>query len=424
MQIQKSSTIRSALRVSSGNFLEMYDFMIFGYFATDIGRAFFPSGSAFLSLMLALMTFGAGFLMRPVGALILGAYIDRHGRRQGLLLTLGLMSIGTVALTITPTYASIGILAPIIVLLSRLLQGFSAGVELGGTSIYLAEIATPGNLGFYVSFQSASQQVAVVVAASIGYLLNQILPVEAMSDWGWRIPLGFGCLIVPFLFIIRSSLHETEAFKEKKVHHTLRQILPVLWQNWHRILIGFAMVIMANVSFYTITAYTPTFAGHELHLDSSTNLFATLCVGLSNLILLPIMGALSDKVGRRPLMFFATALALVTAYPALSWLMQSVSLTRLLTVELWLSFLYATYNGALVVYLTEIMPFEVRTTGFSLAYSASTATFGGFTPAICTYLIELTGDRAIPGAWVSLAALIALTATVLSGRILPNDGPQ
>src|SRR5579863_2603505 len=206
---QRTSKIWSVVRVSSGNFLEMYDFMVFGYFASAIGKAFFPIYSAFGSLMLSLMTFGAGFLMRPLGALVLGAYTDRHGRRAGLLLTLSMMSIGIFTIACTPGYATIGLLAPLLVVLGRLLQGFSAGMELGGVSVYLSEIATPGHKGFYVSWQSGSQQVAVMFAALVGVVLNAWLPPAEMNAWGWRVPLLLGCAIIPFLFRLRRSLQET-----------------------------------------------------------------------------------------------------------------------------------------------------------------------------------------------------------------------
>src|SRR6266481_5907689 len=189
---EHKSKIWAVIRVSSGNFLEMYDFMVFGYYAAAIGRAFFPSGNAFASLMLSLMTFGAGFLMRPVGALVLGAYTDKHGRRAGLLLTLGLMSVGIFSIACVPGYVTIGLLAPLLVVLGRLLQGFSAGVELGGVSVYLSEIATPGHKGFYVSWQSASQQLAVVFAALLGVALSSKLSAQQMEDFGWRIPLIVG----------------------------------------------------------------------------------------------------------------------------------------------------------------------------------------------------------------------------------------
>jgi MFS family permease len=410
----RNSKIWSVIRVSSGNFLEMYDFMVFGYYATAIGKAFFPSGNPFLSLMLSLMTFGAGFLMRPLGAIVLGAYTDRHGRRAGLLLTLGLMSVGIFSIACMPGYATIGLLAPLLVLVGRLLQGFSAGMELGGVSVYLSEIATPGHKGFYVSWQSGSQQVAVMFAALIGVVLNSVLPPEKMTLWGWRVPLLLGCVIVPFLFRLRRSLQETDEFVARKRRPSTSEILRSLTANWGIVIIGMMMVTMTTVSFYMITAYTPTFGNAVLHLASVDSLIVTLCVGASNLFWLPVMGALSDRIGRQPLLFACTILMLVTAYPAMLWLVKDPSFSKLLAVELWLSFLYGSYNGAMVVFLTEIMPVDVRTTGFALAYSLATAVFGGFTPAISTYLIHATGNDAVPGLWLSFAAVFGLIAALLA----------
>ena len=418
--MERNSKIWSVIRVSSGNFLEMYDFMVFGYYAAAIGRAFFPSGNAFASLMLSLMTFGAGFLMRPVGALVLGAYTDKHGRRAGLLLTLSLMSVGIFTIACTPGYATIGLLAPLLVVVGRLLQGFSAGMELGGVSVYLSEIATPGHKGFYVSWQSGSQQVAVMFAASLGVALNSWLAPEKMKEWGWRVPLLLGCAIVPFLFRLRKSLAETDEFVARKRHPSSSEILRSLAQNWRIVLVGTFMVTMTTVSFYMITAYTPTFGSSELHLTNMNSLIVTLCVGASNLFWLPIMGALSDRIGRRPLLFGCTVLMLITAYPAMLWLVHEPSFGRLLAVELWFSFIYGSYNGAMVVFLTEIMPIEVRTSGFALAYSLATAIFGGFTPALSTYLIHVSGNRAIPGAWLSFAAACGLAATFFANPSSPK----
>src|SRR6266852_2029360 len=410
----RKTKIWSVVRVSSGNFLEMYDFMVFGYYATAIGNAFFPSGNPFLSLMLSLMTFWAGFLMRPLGAIVLGAYTDHHGRRAGLILTLTLMSVGIFSIACTPRYATIGLLAPLLVLIGRLLQGFSAGMELGGVSVYLSEIATPGHKGFYVSWQSGSQQVAVMFAASVGVVLNSLLPPEKMQAWGWRIPLLLGCIIIPFLFRLRKSLVETDEFLARKHRPSISEILRSLESNWAVVLVGTFMVTMTTVSFYMITAYTPTFGSSVLHLSSLDSLVVTLCVGASNLFWLPIMGALSDRVGRRPLLLGCTIRMLVTAYPAMLWLVKDPSFARLLSVELWLSFIFGSYNGAMVVFLTEIMPVDVRTSGFALAYSMATAIFGGFTPALSTYLIHITGNRAIPGLWLSFAAVCGLLATLLA----------
>ncbi|WP_437374847.1 MFS transporter [Inquilinus limosus] len=415
----------AVLRVSSGNFLEMYDFMVYGYYAAYIAKAFFPTGSDFLSLMLSLATFGAGFLMRPLGALVLGAYIDRHGRRAGLLLTLGLMAVGTLTIGLMPGYETIGLLAPVLVVVGRLLQGFSAGVELGGVSVYLAEIATPGHKGFYTAWQSGSQQVAVVVAALLGVLLSALLPPESVGLWGWRVPLLVGCLIVPLIFLLRRSLEETEAFRARAHRRpSMAQILRSLADNWGIVLLGMMLVTMTTVSFYLITAYTPTFGNQALHLASIDSLAVTLCVGLSNLLWLPLSGALSDRIGRTPILVVCTVLTLVTAYPAMLWLVSAPSFDRLLEVELWLSFLYGSYNGAMIPFLTEIMPEDVRTAGFSLAYSLATATFGGFTPALCTWLIHVTGNSAVPGLWVSFAALCGLAATLLVGRGGRHPAPE
>ncbi|MBV8418190.1 MAG: tricarballylate/proton symporter TcuC, partial [Verrucomicrobia bacterium] len=342
--------------------------------------------------------------------------IDRYGRRAGLLLTLGLMSVGTFTIACLPGYTTLGLLAPLLILLSRLLQGFSAGVELGGVSVYLAEIATPGHKGLYVSWQSASQQVAVIVSALIGVVLSSLLAPPTIDLWGWRIPFLVGCLIIPVLFLLRRSLPETEAFQARKHHPTIQQIIRTLATNWTIVLLGMMLVVMTTVSFYLITAYTPTFGQSELHLTSLASLIVTLCVGLSNFFWLPVMGSASDRFGRKPLLIIFTVLALLTAYPAMLWLTAEPSFVRLLLVLLWLSFIYGSYNGAMVVALTEIMPVDVRTSGFSLAYSLATAVFGGFTPALCTYLIHLTGNRAMPGLWMSFAAVLGLIAALMIPR--------
>jgi MFS family permease len=414
---------KTVFRVASGNFLEMYDFMVFGYFSAAIGRAYFPAASEFASLMFSLTTFAVGFLVRPLGAVFLGAYIDHIGRRKGLLVTLALMSVGTLTIALVPGYATIGLFAPILVVLGRLCQGFSAGVELGGVSVYLSEIATAGHKGFYVAWQSASQQVAVAFAGLLGYVLSATMPPEALSAWGWRIPLIVGCMIIPFVYMIRRTLEETAEFSARKHHPRPAEIYRSMLVHWRIIVTGVAMVLMTTVAFYTITAYTPTFGKSVLKLSDSDALLVTLCVGLSNLVWLPLMGALSDRVGRRPLLFLFAGLAVLTAYPAMSWLVDQPTFGKLLEVELWLSLLYSGYNGAMVVHLTEIVPVQVRTAGFSVAYSLAT-TIGGSTPVFATYLIHVTGNRAMPGAWLSVAATIALCGALASSRLGKADAPS
>jgi MFS transporter, MHS family, citrate/tricarballylate:H+ symporter len=226
-------------------------------------------------------------------------------------------------------------------------------------------------------------------------------------------------MIIPLLFILRSSLKETDEFEQRRHaanHPTPREILLRLGQNWVIVIIGMLLVTMTTVTFYFITAYTPTFGREVLKLGNIDSLIVTMCVGVSNLFWLPVMGAVSDRIGRKPILVVFTVLMIVTAYPALSWLVSAPSFTRLLIVELWLSFIYASYNGAMVVALTEIVPLHVRTSGFSVAYSLATATFGGFTPAVVTYLIHATDNRAVAGLWLMFAAACGLIATLLAYR--------
>ncbi len=415
-EASRQSKLAAVIRVSGGNFLEMYDFFVFAYYASAIGRVFFPHGSDFAMLMSSLMTFGAGFLMRPLGAIFLGAYVDRIGRRKGLITTLGIMATGTILIAFVPGYETIGLIAPALVLIGRLMQGFSAGVELGGVSVYLAEMATPGNKGFYVAWQSASQQVAIMAAAIIGYLLNQALGADSVAAWGWRVPFFIGCMIVPFLFYIRRSLEETPEFLARKSHPSMPEVFASLAQNREIVVLGMLMVAMTTISFYTITVYTPTFGRAVLHLSETDSLVVTFCVAVSNFFWLPVMGALSDKIGRKPILLVFSGLTLFTSYPAMAWLVGNITFGHMLVVLLWLSFLYGSYNGAMVAALTEIVPSKVRTAGFSLAYSLATAIFGGFTPLISTWLISATGDKAAPAIWLAVGGLCGLVSTFLIYR--------
>jgi len=273
-----------------------------------------------------------------------------------------------------------------------------------------------------VSWQSASQQVAVVFAALIGVTLAGRLDAAAMAAWGWRIPFILGCALIPFLFLIGSQLQETPAFAQRTERPSFAQILASVGANAPVIGLGAMMVTLTTVTFYLVTAYTPTYGTEVLHLSTRKAFGATLCVGLLNFALLPAAGALSDRIGRRPILVAAALALLFTAYPVLHWLAAAPSFGRLLAAELWLAALYATYNGAMVVHLTEIMPAAARTSAFSLAYSLATALFGGFTPLICTWLIHATGDKAAPGLWVGAAAMLAL-AGVLGLRLARKRAP-
>jgi MHS family citrate/tricarballylate:H+ symporter-like MFS transporter len=406
------SRLGAILRATSGNFLEQFDFFLFGFYAPIIAKAFFPSENETAALLNAFGVFWLGALMRPVGAIVLGAYVDRIGRRQGLIVTLGIMAMGTVIIAICPSYATIGIAAPVIVLIGRLLQGFSAGVELGGVSVYLAEIATPGNRGFYTSFQSSSQQVAIFVASIIGYLLSEMMPAATVAAWGWRIPFFIGCLIIPLIFFLRRTLEETPAFLAMKKHPTSSEVFASALENWRIVLLGMMIAVLTTTTFYFVTVYTPTFGKTVLKLSTSDALLVTLLVAVTNFIWNPVGGALSDRIGRKPVLLAIAGLSLVTAYPALHWLVAAPTFGKMLAVEMMFSFYFGVYSGTMLGCLVEIVPAHVRTTCFSIAFALAAALFGTFTPFASTWLIEKTGDKASPGFWLMFAAALGIIAAL------------
>jgi MHS family citrate/tricarballylate:H+ symporter-like MFS transporter len=424
---QVKSRIGAILRSTSGNFLEQFDFFLFGFYASYIGNAFFPAADETAKLLNTFGVFWLGAMMRPVGAIVLGAYIDKIGRRQGLIVTLAIMALGTVTIAACPSYAAIGVAAPAIVLIGRLLQGFSAGVELGGVSVYLAEIATPGNRGFYTSFQSASQQVAILVAALIGFALNEFVKGDIVTGSGWlagfeiakwRIPFFIGCMIIPVIFLLRRTLEETPVFLAMKKHPSTSEVFTAAAANWQIILLGMMLAAMTTVTFYFVTVYTPTFGKNVLKLSTQDSLMVTCMVAVMNFIWNPVGGALSDRIGRKPVLLAIAGLSFLTAYPALLWLTAAPSFGKMLAVELMFSFYFGIYSGTMLGALVEVVPAHVRTTCFSLAFALAAALFGTFTPFASTILIDLTGDRASPGFWLMCAAgsgIIAALSIYRSG---------
>jgi MHS family citrate/tricarballylate:H+ symporter-like MFS transporter len=409
---QIKSRIGAILRATSGNFLEQFDFFLFGFYASAIAKAFFPATNETAALLNAFGVFWLGALMRPVGAVVLGAYIDRIGRRQGLIVTLAIMAIGTVVIAFCPTYATIGLAAPVIVLVGRLLQGFSAGVELGGVSVYLAEISTPGNRGFYTSFQSSSQQVAIFVASILGFILSELMPADTVAAWGWRIPFFVGCLIIPVIFLLRRTLEETPEFLAMKKHPTASEVFASAMANWRIVILGMMIAVLTTTTFYFVTVYTPTFGKTVLKLTSQDALLVTLLVAVTNFIWNPVGGAVSDRLGRKPVLLTIACLSLLTAYPALHWLVAAPTFGKMLAVEMMFSFYFGVYSGTMLGCLVEIVPAHVRTTCFSLAFALAAALFGTFTPFASTWLIQATGDKASPGYWLMFAAVLGIVAAL------------
>ncbi len=410
---------KNIFKVAGGNFLEMYDFAVYGFYASIIAKVFFPAENEFISILQSFIAFGVGFLMRPIGSLVLGAYMDKHGRKQGLMVTLTIMAIGTVTIALCPGYESIGIFAPMIVVIGRLLQGFSAGAEVGGASVYLSEIAPKNLRGFYVAWQSGSQQIATIFAGGIGIGLYYFIGDALVEAWGWRIPFIIGCLVIPFIIYIRRTLDETPEFKNKlskHAHKTLGAVVKNMLENYPIIILGIMFVMMTTVTFYFITAYTPTYAKNVLGFTRLDGFIVTAIVGLSNLFWLPVSGFVSDKIGRKPVLLTMTFLGMISAYPMLSLLADptTLSFTKFILVELWFSFIFGAYNGAMIVSLTEVIPKQVKALGFSFSYSIAVAIFGGFTPTVATLLKEYTGQVQSPAYWLTFAAVCSfISATIL-----------
>ncbi len=399
------------VQVAAGNALEIYDFMIYGYYARYISQTYFPTHSQYLSLMLTLVTFAFGFLARPVGAIVLGAYTDKHGRRAGLIMALSLMCVGIISIACTPSYASIGIWAPIIVLCGRLLQGFSAGAELGGVIVYLAEIAEPNRRAFYTCFQVCSQQFAVMVASIAGVILLYSLSPEDLHAWGWRLPLLFGCLVIPILFWLRTNLSETEVFAKRKHAPTGREICKGLLVGWRVILRCMGMSAMAVVTSQATTTYAPTFI-RSLNLGDMTGFVTLFFVGVAILVALPLAALVADKVNRKSMLIVVTLTAAISGYPMLSWLAADPSVAKFVTVEIWFSVLYACYSAAEVPAMVEIVPAESRTAGYAFAQATTAAILGGFTPAIAMWLNHTFNSNAMVGLWLAIAAGISLISVL------------
>lgn len=408
---KSKGAVKPIIQVVAGNGLEIYDFMIYGYYARYIAQTYFPSHNQYVSLMMSLMTFAFGFLARPIGAIVIGSYTDRHGRRKGLILALSLMSLGIIAVACTPSYASIGIAAPIIVLCGRLLQGFSAGAELGGVVVYLAEIAPPKKRAFYTCWQAGSQQISVMAASLAGLLLLYWLAPDELRAWGWRIPLLLGCAVVPIMFWLRASLAETSVFARKKKTPTVSEICTNLVDGWRTIVLGMGMVAMATVTSQTITTYAPTFIS-SLKLGEFAGFAILFFGGLSVLVWLPIMATVADHVNRRTMLIAVTLLAGISAYPMLSWLAAEPTVLKFAIVELWFSFIYASYSSVQVAALVELVPPDARTSGYAFAQAVAAAVLGGFTPAILTWLTHVFHSNAMVGVWLAINAGISLVAAL------------
>lgn len=398
---------------SLGNALEWFDFVVYGFFAATIAKLFFPAQDEAVSLLLAFATFGVTFFVRPLGAIVLGAFADRNGRKAALTLAIVLMMAGTAIIAVAPTYSVIGPLAPMLIVIARLIQGFSAGGEFGSATAFLAE-QNSERRGFFASWQFASQGLTTVLATAFGAALASALTPEQMDAWGWRVPFAFGLLIGPIAYYIRRHVDETPEFRSLAEKGTpLRE---TLLEGKKRLLISLGMVVLCTVAMYTIL-FMPTYATRQLGLPVAGSFMAIFLTGAIQLVLTPLFGSLSDRRGRLPILFGAAIAILLLIYPMFAWLAANPTLQTLLIIQAIIGVLIAGYLGPLPALMSEIFPARMRTTGLSISYSFGVAIFGGFAPFINAWLIESTGSKLAPSWYVMLAAAISLTALVGAQRL-------
>ena len=403
---------RLIVAASLGNALEFYEILVYGYFAVVIAKVFFPAADEAVSLLVTFGTFGASFLARPVGAIFLGAYGDRKGRKAALTLSILLMTIGTGLMTIMPSYSTLGLLSPVLVVAARLLQGFSVGGEFASSTAFLVE-HRPDRAGFFASWQWASQGLAALIATGFGVLLTNTMTAADLQAWGWRIPFAFGLLIGPVGYYVRSRMEETPEFVEAGAARA--PIRELLAKQWDRLLLATGAVIASTSSQYMIV-YMPTYAIRELHLPQSVGFTAAVFAAALQSLVVPLVGLWVDKVGQTPVMIGAAIVFAVSAYPAFVLLDANAALPVLIAMVCWLGLLKSFYSGALPSLMAKIFPTATRVSGMSLSYNAGVAIFGGFAPLIAQTLIDVTGSKLAPSYYLIGTSLLSLAAVIILQR--------
>lgn len=393
-----------------GNALEFYDFTVYAAFATWLAKAFFPAANPSTSLLLAVATFGVGFIVRPLGGILIGAYADRFGRRPAMTLTIWLMALGSGMIGLLPTYEQIGVLAPILLVFARLLQGFSAGGEMGPATTYLLESAPPHRKAFFGSWQLASQNMGSVISALVGLLLALLITPGATDSWGWRVPFLLGILIAPVGYYIRRNLDETMDAEE--AHGSMGGVLSdVLANHWQKIVLCILLISGATISQYFFL-YTATYAINTLHYDQSWSMAASLAIAITGMVFSLVGGALADKYGVKVIAVIPRLIVTLLFYPALHLVISSGSPLVLVIVAAGLMAIHAMSSGAGIILIPMIFPSAVRTTGLSIAYALGVTIFGGTAQIVFTWIIAATGDKLSWVWYVIIMSVISALATL------------
>jgi MFS transporter, MHS family, proline/betaine transporter len=423
----KSTPWKIIVGSTIGNMLEWYDFLIYGYLAVIISKQFFPADNPVTSMLLTTATFGVGFIFRPLSGILIGIYADRVGRKAALSLVIVLMFVSTAMIAFSPTYSQIGILAPVIVVISRILQGISVGGEFGSATALLIEHAPPGRRGFYGSWQMFAQAVGSFVSTMMGAFLTSTFSAEELSSWAWRIPFLFGLVIGPIGFYIRRNISETDAFQHAKKSAKV-PFKNILSKHPSALFVSFALGVATNAIVYVLIVYVPIYSVQTLKLPLNAPFFVLTVAILARMVMTPLFGHLSDKIGRKVVMGAALLLFVLSVYPAFIWLVSAPSLFSLMAIEVWFALLTAATLGPFAATMAELWPTGIRTTGMSFAYNFTASLMGGFTPFALTWLVAKTGNALMPAHY--LVGFLAVGAVSLlfykewntKGALTDQDG--
>jgi MFS transporter, MHS family, citrate/tricarballylate:H+ symporter len=414
---QGFSVKRAAFAATIGNMLEFYDFIIYSFFAIEIGHAFFPTQSEYGSLMLSLATFGAGFVTRPIGGIVLGIYSDRIGRRPAMLLSFALMGSAILAISLTPSYSAIGLAAPIIVILARMVQGFALGGEVGPTTAYLMEIAPPERRALVVSWQPTSQEIAATVGALVGVILSKAMAPEALEMYGWRLAFLIGAVCLPFGIWMRRSLPETVQRAES---HAVENSRHLSLARRHIRLIVLALMILASGTISTyVTQYMTTYAQNTLHVGASLAFAVSLVSNAFGIVGALLGGWLADLLGRKPVMIWPQLITLALTYPTFLWIVDAPGALSLLFGFGALSLIGSLPFSAFYATFTEGLPQKIRGGVFATIYAVAIAIFGGTAQLVVTWLLHVSGNPLAPSWYLLLAAALGLIAMSLMPETAP-----
>jgi MFS family permease len=407
---------RAAFGATIGNMLEFYDFITYSFFAIQIGHTFFPAQSEYSSLMLSLATFGAGFVTRPIGGIVLGIYSDRIGRRPAMLLSFALMGTAILAISLTPSYNAIGLAAPIIVIVARMVQGFALGGEVGPTTAYLLEIASPERRALVVAWQPTSQEIAATAGALVGVLLSRTMTPEALQSYGWRLAFLIGAACLPFGLWMRRRLPETiaqgEGGGEGRGHLALARR--------HIRIIVLALLILASGTISTyVTQYMTTYAQNTLHVGTTLAFTTSLVSNGIGIIAALLGGWLADRYGRKPVMVWPQLAALLLTYPTFLWIAGAPGAPSLLFGFGVLTLIGSLPFTAFYATFTEALPQNIRGGVFATIYAVAIASFGGTAQLVVTWLLHISGNPLAPSWYLLLAAAVGLIAMSLMPETAP-----